>query len=70
MFGYTAPCEIDVKIQKVENRKNGQIKDKQGNIYKAPVFMVSHCVPLGRVEFSASDNKLEQPFLTLGPFQL
>ena len=37
----SAPCEIDVKIQKVENRKNGTIKDKQGNTYKAPIFMVS-----------------------------
>jgi len=28
LFGLAAPCEIDVKIQKVENRKNGTIKDK------------------------------------------
>ena len=41
LFGLAAPCEIDVKIQKVENRKNGTIKDKQGQTYKAPVFMVS-----------------------------
>ena len=42
LFGMmSAPCEIDVKIQKVENRKNGTIKDKQGNTYKAPIFMVS-----------------------------
>jgi vacuolar protein sorting-associated protein 26 len=40
-FGFSAPCEIDVKINKVENRKNGSIKDKQGNLFKAPVFMVS-----------------------------
>ena len=25
LFGLAAPCEIDVKIQKVENRKNGSI---------------------------------------------
>jgi hypothetical protein len=28
LFGFTAPCEIDVKLAKIENRKNGTIKDK------------------------------------------
>jgi len=30
-----------VKINKIETRKNGTIKDKTGNTFKAPVFMVS-----------------------------
>ena len=41
LFGLSAPCEIDVKLNKIENRKNGTIKDKNGNTFKAPVFMVS-----------------------------
>ena len=41
LFNFAAPCEIDVKIAKVENRKSGQLKDKQGQVYKAPVFVVS-----------------------------
>jgi len=40
-LGLAPPCEIEVKIQKVENRKNGSIKDKNGQTFKAPVFMVS-----------------------------
>jgi len=40
LFGLSAPCEIDVKIFKMENRKNGTIKDKNGQTFKAPVFMV------------------------------
>jgi len=39
LFGLSAPCEIDVKIFKMENRKNGTIKDKNGQTFKAPVFM-------------------------------
>ena len=35
------PCEIDVKIAKIDQRKQGTIKDKAGNSFKAPVFMVS-----------------------------
>jgi hypothetical protein len=27
-FGLAPPCEIDVKIEKIDNRKNGSIKDK------------------------------------------
>ena len=64
MFGYTAPCEIDVKIQKVENRKNGQIKDKQGQVYKAPVFMVSDCVPLGAKNSPCQTLSSSSHFLT------
>ena len=35
------PCEIDVKLQKVEGRKSAQMKDRNGQTYKAPVFTVS-----------------------------
>ena len=34
-------AETEVKIQKMENRKNGTIKDKNGQTFKAPVYMVS-----------------------------
>ena len=34
------PCQIDVKLAKVENRKNATVKDRSGGTYKAPVFMV------------------------------
>ena len=34
----SAPCDIDVTIQKIDGRKNGTIKDKNGQTYKAPVF--------------------------------
>ena len=35
------PCEIDVKLAKVEGRKNATIKDRSGGSYKCPVFCVS-----------------------------
>ena len=35
------PCQIDVKLAKVEGRKNATVKDRDGSSYKAPVFMVS-----------------------------
>lgn len=33
------PCQIDVKLQKIEGRKSAQMKDRNGETYKAPVFM-------------------------------
>ena len=42
MFGYGGPpCEISVKLQKIEGRKAATMKDRNGQSYKAPVFMVS-----------------------------
>jgi len=35
------PCQIDVKLAKIEGRKNATVKDRDGSSYKAPVFMVS-----------------------------
>lgn len=35
------PCQIDVKLQKIEGRKSATMKDRNGESYKAPVFMVS-----------------------------
>ena len=35
------PCQIDVKLAKVEGRKSATVKDRSGGTYKAPVFMVS-----------------------------
>ena len=35
------PCQIDVKLAKVEGRKSTTVKDRSGGTYKAPVFMVS-----------------------------
>ena len=35
------PCQIDVKLAKIEGRKNATVKDRDGSTYKAPVFMVS-----------------------------
>ena len=34
-------CQIDVKLAKIEGRKNATIKDRDGSTYKAPVFTVS-----------------------------
>ena len=39
IFGLGTPCQIDVKLVKVEGRKNGTIKDRSGGSFKAPVFM-------------------------------
>ena len=35
------PCQIDVKLAKIEGRKNATVKDRNGSTYKAPVFVVS-----------------------------
>jgi hypothetical protein len=35
------PCQIDVKLEKVEGRKPATIKDRNGGTYKAPVYTVS-----------------------------
>lgn len=35
------PCQIDVKLVKIEGRKNATLKDRSGATYKAPVYMVS-----------------------------
>ena len=34
------PCQIDVKLAKIEGRKSATVKDRSGGTYKAPVFMV------------------------------
>lgn len=39
------PCQIDVKLAKVEGRKSATVKDRSGGTYKAPVFMVSDKEP-------------------------
>ena len=41
LFGMGTPCQIDVKLAKIEGRKNASVKDRDGSTYKAPVFMVS-----------------------------
>ena len=41
LFGMGTPCQIDVKLAKVEGRKNATIKDRNGSSYKAPVYTVS-----------------------------
>lgn len=41
------PCQIDVKLAKIEGRKNCTVKDRDGSSYKAPVFMVSFSVEFG-----------------------
>lgn len=35
------PCQIDVKLAKIEGRKNITVKDRTGGSYKLPVFCVS-----------------------------
>ena len=35
------PCQIDVKLAKIEGRKNATVKDRDGSSFKAPVYMVS-----------------------------
>ena len=47
------PCQIDVKLAKVEGRKNATVKDRNGSTYKAPVFMVSHLPMFGLPPFFA-----------------
>ena len=42
LFGMGTPCQIDVKLAKVEGRKSATVKDRSGGTYKAPVFMVSN----------------------------
>jgi len=56
LFGFSAPCEIDVKINKIETRKNGTIKDKTGNTFKAPVFMDGEDIK-GQVAIQLNKNK-------------
>jgi len=34
------PCEIEVNIVKIDGRKNAVMKDRNGQTYRAPVFMV------------------------------
>lgn len=51
-----APCEIDVNINKVDNRKNGSLKDKQGNTFKAPVFSDGEDIK-GQVAITLNKNK-------------
>ena len=41
LFNLGTPCQIDVKLAKVEGRKNATVKDRDGSTYKAPVFTVS-----------------------------
>jgi len=41
LFGMGTPCQIDVKLAKIEGRKNATVKDRNGSTYKAPIFMVS-----------------------------
>ena len=38
LFGMGTPCQIDVKLAKIEGRKNATIKDRNGRSYKAPVY--------------------------------
>lgn len=52
----SAPCEIDVKLAKIENRKNGTIKDKNGQTFKAPVFMDGEDIK-GQVSITLNKNK-------------
>ena len=39
LLGLSTPCTIDVKLNKVEGRKQATMKDRNGASYKAPVFM-------------------------------
>lgn len=36
----SSPCQIEVKLAKQEGRKSATMKDRNGQSYKAPVFMV------------------------------
>ena len=48
MSGYGGtPCEIIVKLSKIDGRKSATMKDRNGQSYKAPVYMVSS--QLGKV---------------------
>ena len=38
LFGFSAPCQIDIKFNRVEGRKNASLRDSEGTKYKAPVF--------------------------------
>ena len=40
-LSYGPPCEITVNIDKIDGRKNASMKDRNRQVYKAPVFMVS-----------------------------
>ena len=44
MMGGT-PCQIDIKLAKIEGRKNATIKERSGGSYKLPVYCVSKLIP-------------------------
>ena len=50
------PCQIEVKLQKVEGRKSATMKDRNGSSYKAPVFMDGEDVK-GKVFVNLSNKK-------------
>lgn len=50
------PCQIDVKLAKVEGRKSATIKDRSGQTYKAPVFCDGEDVK-GKVFVNLSKGK-------------
>lgn len=41
VVGGSTPAQIEVKLAKLEGRKSATMKDRNGQMYKAPVFMVS-----------------------------
>jgi vacuolar protein sorting-associated protein 26 len=45
MWAGGAPCEIDIKLAKIPGRKPITLKDRNGGVYKAPVYLVSHISP-------------------------
>lgn len=56
LFGMGTPCQIEVKLQKVEGRKSATMKDRNGSSYKAPVFMDGEDVK-GKVFVNLSNKK-------------
>ena len=59
MSGYGGtPCEIIVKLQKIDGRKSATMKDRNGQSYKAPVYMVSSYKKLMKVnDFDDQDGE-------------
>lgn len=57
------PCQIDVKLAKIEGRKNATVKDRDGSSYKAPVFMVSTDKNSCRVNLRSMITATENGFL-------
>ena len=45
MWAGGAPCEIDIKLAKIPGRKPITLKDRNGGVYKAPVYLVSDLSP-------------------------